>query len=689
MSKRRSALADSYRDHRARAAARSADEARAGQDIGDIPPVANPKRRKRCSRSLKLFFETYFPHKYFLPWSKEHLRWIRSAERVVRRGGQKAEAMPRGYGKTTMCEDAVLWGMLYGYQDFPFFVGAIPAKGEESLDAIKGELETNDLLLEDFPEVCYPCRCLEGISNRAKGQRFQGKRTYIRWTNDTIVLPTISGSAASGAVIRIAGITGALRGQKYNPPGGARPKRPSIVFIDDPQTRESAKSHEQVRDRLRIINGDVLKLGGPGRKIAALAAVTIIEPDDVADQLTDRKRNPDWQGERVPMLKSLPSRLDLWQEDYDRLRRISLDEKGDLSLATAFYRKHRREMDKGAEATWPHYHEPDEISNIQHAMNWYLKSPEAFWSECQNQPAPLDKLSADALKATALVARVNGRPRGEVPGEATRLVAYVDVQKKLLPWLVVAWADDFTGWVVDYGTWPDQRRAWWSAADAQRTLGRAFPEAGFEATIYQGLQALAAELLGREWKRDDGGVMRIGRCLIDANWGDSTDVVYQFCRESAFSALLIPSHGQYIGAGSKPWHEYKKQSGERLGHHWRVPKSDGRRPVRHMLIDTNWWKSFAQARLSTAVGDRGALMLFGKAGDHELLAEHLTSERGDETTKRGRTLVEWTVKPNRENHLWDCLVGCCAAASYEGCRMVGAQARPHGRRTYRLSEARK
>jgi len=32
--------------------------------------------------------------------------------------------------------------------------------------------------------------------------------------------------------------------------------------------------------------------------------------------------------------------------------------------------------------------------------------------------------------------------------------------------------------------------------------------------------------------RDDGAMMRIGRCLIDANWGQSTDVVYQFCRQS-------------------------------------------------------------------------------------------------------------------------------------------------------------
>jgi len=39
--------------------------------------------------------------------------------------------------------------------------------------------------------------------------------------------------------------------------------------------------------------------------------------------------------------------------------------------------------------------------------------------------------------------------------------------------------------------------------------------------------------------------MRIDRCFIDANWGQATDVVYQFCRQSQFAGVLLPSHGRY------------------------------------------------------------------------------------------------------------------------------------------------
>jgi hypothetical protein len=44
--------------------------------------------------------------------------------------------------------------------------------------------------------------------------------------------------------------------------------------------------------------------------------------------------------------------------------------------------------------------------------------------------------------------------------------------------------------------------------------------------IYVGLERLTTDYLGREWRRDDGAALRVERCLIDANWGSSTDVVY-------------------------------------------------------------------------------------------------------------------------------------------------------------------
>ena len=53
----------------------------------------------------------------------------------------------------------------------------------------------------------------------------------------------------------------------------------------------------------------------------------------------------------------------------------------------------------------------------------------------------------------------------------------------------------------------------------------------------------------------------------------------------------------------------------------------GKRAVRQVVYDTNYWKSFVHARLAVAMGDRGCLSLFGdNAETRRLFAEHLSAE---------------------------------------------------------------
>ena len=167
--------------------------------------------------------------------------------------------------------------------------------------------------------------------------------------------------------------------------------------------------------------------------------------------------------------------------------------------------------------------------------------------------------------------------------------------------MVVAWSADFTGSVIDYGSWPDQKTDYYTARDARRTLSREFPGKGLEARIYAGVAALTQKLRERVFVRDDGAEMRIGQCAIDANWGKSTDTVYLFCRQSDWSGIVLPSHGKYVGAASKPWEQYTRRPGELLGNHWMLPSVKGKRAVRHLLIDTNYWKSFIHC--ATGRGD--------------------------------------------------------------------------------------
>jgi hypothetical protein len=655
------------------ARARNAELSAIGRDIGGIPEVVDPQRKARAREDFRFFCETYFPESFCLPWSDDHLKVIARIETAVLRGGLFAMAMPRGSGKTTLAETACIWAMLTGAREFVCLIGSDAGHARNMLDSIKVEFETNEHLLEDYPEAVYPIHALERIHNRAKGQLCSGRATRIVWTADEIVLPTIEGSAASGAIIRVAGIESRIRGMKYKRADG-RALRPSLVVLDDPQTDESARSDQQVRSRMETLNGAILNLAGPGQKISGIMPCTVIRPGDMADQILDRDKHPAWQGARTKLIYALPDNEKLW-ETYAQIRSDSFRNDGDGREATEFYRKNRAEMDAGAIIAWPQRHNKDELSAVQHAMNLRLQDERAFWAEYQNEPLPQVEGDCDQLSADAIAAKTNGHPRSQIPFGANHLTMFIDVQGKMLFHTIVAWEDDFTGYVVDYGAYPDQQRAYFTLREAQKTLARAAPNTGLEGSIYAGLEKLTDNYLSRRWRRDDGAEMHIERCLIDANWGQSTDVVYQFCRQSAHASLVMPSHGRYVGASTIPFSEYKRKRGERVGHHWRIPNVQGRRQVRHVLIDTNYWKSFIHARLSVAMGDPGCLSLFGRRpGEHQLIAEHLTTEYHVRTEARGRVVDEWKLRAGgQDNHWLDCLVGCAVAASIQGAALPATE----------------
>jgi hypothetical protein len=157
---------------------------------------------------------------------------------------------------------------------------------------------------------------------------------------------------------------------------------------------------------------------------------------------------------------------------------------------------------------------------------------------------------------------------------------------------------------------------------------------------------------------------------------------------------VLPSHGRYVGASSKPMSEYKKVAGDRVGFNWRIPTVAGRRAIRHVVYDTNFWKSFVQKRLQTAMGDRGCLSLWGREPERHLLyAEHMTAEYKVRTEGRGRVVDEWKMRPeSRDNHWWDGTVGCAVAASMCGCVLPGTdnlRPKKDAKPRLKLSEIRK
>jgi hypothetical protein len=678
-----------YEAMKEQARARNAARSMAGRDIGDIPAVVDQVRKLQSIQSFRTFCDNYFPLTFHLPWSSDHLKVMVKIEQAVLEGGLFAMAMPRGSGKTTIAECACLWAMLTGARDFVALIGSDEGHAEDMLESIKSELDNNELLLADFPEVVFPIHCLQGIANRCSGQLYQGERTHIGWTAREIVLPTIGGSKASGAIIRVAGLTGRIRGMKFKRSDG-RTVRPSLVVLDDPQTDESARSLSQCATRESILAGAVLGLAGPGHKISGIMPCTVIRPGDMADRILNRDKHPQWKGERTKMLYSFPTDEKLW-ERYAEIRAERLRADEGLEHATEFYRQNQAAMDEGALAAWPERYNHDEISAIQHAMNLKLQNEAAFFAEYQNEPLPEDRPGEDELTDDQVASKINRMERGQLPISSNHLTMFIDVQASLLYYAVAAWEEDFTGYVIDYGTFPDQKRPYFTLRDAHRKMADVTQTTGLEGTIYAGLETLTQDYLDREWRRDDGAMIKISRCLIDANWGSSTDVVYQFCRQSAHSAVVMPSHGRFVGASSQPFSEYQRKPGDRVGHNWRMPTVQGKRAIRHVVFDTNYWKTFVHARLAVPMGDRGCLSIFGADPErHRLFAEHITAEYRVKTEGRGRTVDEWKQRPERtDNHWLDGLVGCAVAGSMEGAILFGTDQKKAPRQTYSIAELRR
>lgn len=666
---------EGYARHKQRMAERSRKQSRDSREISvDFPTCKNPERRKWALAKPARFLKTYFPAVFYLEFSKDQNTVLKKAEQAVRNGGQFALAMPRSSGKTAICVAICIWAILSGLHPLVMLVCASKQAGIELLDGIKVQFATNDRLREDFPEVCEPIRRLDGVAQR----RLLWKGELIRQTatKESFILPSLPPNPAASACIVVRGITGRIRGFKFTRPDGQE-VRPSLVVVDDPQTAKSARSPAQCDARERIINGDVLGLAGPDKPIAAIMCCTVIYPDDLADRLLNREKNPQWRGERMKMVYEWPkgeATERLWEE-YGALWREANAQDREPAEANKLYRRHRKMMDRGGRVAWPQRCYPGTQSALQHAYNLRLKmGPDAFDAEYQNSPRRLDVDEGQRLDPDAVANRINRLPRQTVPVTATRLVSFIDINEPILAYVVAAVGDDFSGDIIDYGAWPDQGSPYWTKGEAARRYADELPQAALEAQIYHALEQLTEKLLGREWIRDGGNsVASIGRCLIDANWGRSTDIVYKFCRESKYRSILIPSHGKGVKASDRPLNQYQKKEGDIVGLNWRSPVPDGsRRAIRHIVFDANYWKSFAEARFKTPVGSRGCWRVYGDSpGLHRMFADHMTSEARFKTTARGRTVDEWKdPRPGDDNEFWDCVVGCCVAASRDGVNLL-------------------
>jgi hypothetical protein len=664
---------DAYKKHRSNQAEKSRDQSTEARDIGPPPKCKNKKRRDSCERDLRKYLLTYYPESFPLPFSEDHERILLEIQSKALEGGLKAIAMSRGSGKTTILLRAINWVLSYGHRRFAVLVEADEGAAEESMDTIKIEWETNDLLLEDFPEIAYPIRCLEGITQRGNAQTSGGNRTLIGWRRKELIFPTIANSKASGATVRCSGILGRIRGMNKATADG-KTIRPDFILVNDPQTDASATSEVECAKRERVMGGAILGLGGPGKRIAGFAAVTVIREGDVADRLLNRKIMPKWHGDRCKLVYEWPTDKEHWAK-YLEIRAEEIDAGDDEHpKANAYYKKHRTVMDAGSRVGWSHRKFAHELSAIQHAVNLRADNPDTYDAEYDNTPRTITIASGDLELLTSDQYCLRVLPthrRGELPNWVEHLCVGIDVQGSSLWWSMVGIGQDFSAIVTDYGVWPEQGIDYVSLKEIDRTIASVTKIKQPAESLIEGLRQITGELFSRRLTRDDGAEIKVGQCMVDA--GYQSEAVYRFAQETGLS--IMPSHGRGVTAKERPWNQSRRKAGERMGFGWRIPPTKGVRAPRYVLIDTNEWKTLLARCWSTPLGEPGAWTLYRSPPlRHRMIADNLSAEYPVATEGQGRKLYEWANRPGRDNHLHDATLLAAVGASIAGVAVPGQAA---------------
>lgn len=166
----------------------------------------------------------------------------------------------RGGGKSTIGEEGTCLGALYNDFFNCVIVSSTEKRAGERLEAIKHEIENNDLLIELF-----------------------GAQVGSIWQAQKIVLQ-------NGVCIQALGVGQAVRGIKHHQ------FRPDMLWIDDIEDEESVKTPEACHERLKWLYSTLLPVCAKDARIRVTG--NRLSPDAVVTKLAE---DPSWISRRYPI----------------------------------------------------------------------------------------------------------------------------------------------------------------------------------------------------------------------------------------------------------------------------------------------------------------------------------------------------------------------------------------------------
>jgi hypothetical protein len=595
---------------------------------------------------------TYFADRYRLQFGKDHQFIIQSVVDIATRGGKQAIAAPRGRGKSEVVKGLLVYLVAAKLSRFIVAMAATTPLANRLFQDFKRKIANNDLLLEDFPEICWPVRCLEGAPQRAARQHVDGKLTRIVWAGNYISLAHVPDSPYGGVKMAYSGLDAAFRGLNIDG------DRPDLIVVDDPETKESANSEMQIEDRETMLNQDIAGLVGQDSTMGIAITSTVQNCYCLSARLTDPKILPAYNGKRFGLIESWPKNLELWDE-YTSTRRAN-QQAGDAHGmgAVEFYLANRAAMDEGVVMISDHYNAVETedgrqtvYSAIQQAYNKIADTNlSAFKTEYQNDPDPEEVPETVGLTAGKVASRLSGFLQGEFPTNTEHITVGLDIGKYYSHWVKCAWHGNAIGHVVDYGVMETPGMA--TATDSKAVMA-----------------ALLPALL--QWRTDINPDGKLDFALVDA--GDYTDAVYEFVRQVGGTPF----------AASKGWDAGRFRMGkEAPDRRLFVEAYASKQPSEKLWlynVNTEYWKQWVHERFNTATFDEaemfndGSLSIFSAPGDrkrHLSYSHHIVAEERREIFVPGKGMTRKWVTLSKNNHYLDATALACAAAGCLGVRII-------------------
>ncbi len=308
------------------------------------------ERRESGRQSIINFCRIYLPHVFTVKPADFHCKLaavlMDAAEKRQFRG---ALASPRGHAKSTVMSGTILWSICYEKEKFIVAISDTISQAEEYVAFLKKELTDNELLRQDFPEVCE------------RGSKIGPPR----WTRTEIVTRNNIKVVALGA-------NQSVRGRRH------LHVRPSLIVLDDVENDEAVRSGERRNQLFEWFEKVVLKAGDERTNIMVVG--TILHSDSLLARLL--KANGWWRRKYKALVK-LPSNQKLWDfwEHLYTGRDAEEDEVVGIPCARSFFKEHQEEMTVDSTVLWP------EKVPLEMLMETRLRESRAsFNSEMQNDP---------------------------------------------------------------------------------------------------------------------------------------------------------------------------------------------------------------------------------------------------------------------------------------------------------------